>query len=54
MNLLQKIRDFLFGTPAPEVITGRFVGQPKDYPDGRPENHTEHIDHIGVQPGSKI
>lgn len=26
----------------------------KDYPDGPPKSHSEHIDHIGVQPGSKV
>lgn len=54
MTLWQKIRDFFVGSPPDEVVHGRFVDQPKDYPEGPPKNHTEHIDELGIQPGSKI
>ncbi len=49
MSLWQRI----MGVVKPKTETP-LSGQPKDYPDGAPKNHTEHIDHIGVQPGSKV
>ena len=54
MNIFKKLKAFFVVPTAPEVITERFVEQPKDYPDGLPKNHTEHIDKIGIQPGSKV
>ena len=54
MTLFEKIKDFFVGTSPEKVITGQFVDQPKDYPEGPPKNHTEHIDELGIQSGSKI
>ena len=54
MSWWQKIRDLFVGSPPDEVITGQMVDQPKDYPDGLPKNHTEHVDKLGIAPGSKI
>jgi len=49
MSLWKQIIDAV--KPKPETP---LTDQPKDYPDGPPKNHTEHIDSIGIQPGSKI
>jgi hypothetical protein len=51
MTVLQKIKDFFAGTPAPEQIDGQFVDQPKDYPECLPKDELEET---VVQPGDSI
>ncbi len=70
MKFLKKIRDFLQGAPANEVITDTALDVPKDYvqeaPDPRtqlpadhidyiePENITETADRLRIPPPSKL
>lgn len=51
MSLWKRIIDAVKPKSKPETP---LTDQPKDYPEGPPQNHTEHIDHIGIQPGSKV
>jgi len=55
MSLWQRVVEKVRGTPKPKrPLTQDHIEPSKDYPDGPPKNHTEHIDQIGVQPGSKV
>jgi hypothetical protein len=50
MTLLEKIKDFVIGTPAPEVIVERFVEEPENFPGCLPNE----IEASVKQPGDTI